>query len=165
MTRYLRMIRQARWLKYPDLGWLSEDDIQGDAFGDLQTTDNKLSVYRVENDEVRERIVIALAANRDNVANLDYAILEEDALSKVGIEIRQQDGNTPDTSVNKLHYDLTLLTVTNLSKLAQLVSSGEQARTPRKTVRAGLRQAVQLGTLDVRKIKPALVSRIGAATM
>ena len=110
----MRTTRQARWLKYPDLEWLSQDDIQSDALLDLRTEDNKLSVYKVENEADTERVIIALAATRENLSNLDYAVFEDSTLASTDITISQQNGETPDAEVNKLHYDLTNLTVRKL---------------------------------------------------
>ena len=74
MATFLRMTRQGRWLKYPDLEWLQPDELQSDALLDLQTKDNRLSVYRAEGEEEAKQVVIALAANRESLSNLDYAI-------------------------------------------------------------------------------------------
>ncbi len=83
----MRVVRQARWYKYPELDWLPDGGLQADALGDLQTSGNALSVYRVENETDRERVIVALAANRDNLANLDYAIFDDAGLASIGIAI------------------------------------------------------------------------------
>lgn len=155
------MTRQARWLKHPDLDWLSQDEIQGDAMLDLQTEDNKLSVYRVQSDEEAERVVLALAANRLNLANLDYALFEDTILIPLDIALVQQAGQTPDDGVNELHYNLTNLTVDRLAKLAVLVSAGQHTRVPRKNIRTRLHQAIRAGTLDRDKLNPDLLGKVG----
>lgn len=160
MARFLRMTRQARWLTYPDLEWMSPSEIQSDALGDLQTKDNKLSVYRIENEEEAERVVIALAANRDNLANLDYAVFEDTILESTDIAIRQQTGETPDEEVNRLHYDLIGLTVGRLAQLAEVLSKGQHDRVPRKQIAAGLRRSVVAGMLDRSRLSPQLLERI-----
>ena len=157
----MRMTRQARWLKYPGLNWLPQNEIQGDALRDLQSEDNRLSVYRVESKEDTERVVIALAANRDNLANMDYAVFDEAMLMSIDMTIAQQAGETPDEKVNKLHYDLKNLTVGRLAQLAAVVSAGEHERIPRKDIRDRLRRAVRTGTLDRGSLKPQLLETIG----
>ena len=87
----MRVVRQARWYKYPELDWLPDGGLQGDALGDLQTGGNDLSVYRVENETGRERVIVALAANLDNLANLDYAIFDDAGLASIGVAINQQE--------------------------------------------------------------------------
>ncbi len=156
----MRTTRQARWLKYPDLEWLSQDDIQSDALLDLRTEDNKLSVYKVENEADTERVIIALAATRENLSNLDYAVFEDSTLASTDITISQQNGETPDAEVNKLHYDLANLTVRKLVLLAQAVSSGEHARMPVKEIKARLQRAIRAGTLNQGRLKPQLLEKI-----
>ena len=161
MARFLRMTRQARWLRHPDLSWLLEHEIQGDALRDLQTEDNKLSVYKVQDKGDAERIVLALAANRDNLANLDYALFEDTMLNSIDITFAPQIGQTPDDEVNKLHYNLTNLTVERLAKLAAVVAAGQHTRIPRKEIGSRLHQAIRAGTLDGNRLKPNLLAKVG----
>ena len=154
------MTRQARWLKHPDLDWLPRDELQSDALGDLQTKDNTISVYRVDNEQDAERVIVALAANREYVANLDYAIFEDAEFDSIDIEVSQNEGETPDAEVNKLHYDLTNLTARKLVQLAQVVSSGRHSRILKKTVEVRLRRALVAGYLDKGRLKPDLLRRI-----
>lgn len=160
MAYFLRVVRQSRWHKYPEINWLPNGDLQADALRDLPTSDNALSVYRIENETDRKRVIVALAANREALANLDYAIFEDNPLASIGITINQQEGQTPDVGVNKLHYDITNLTVGRLVQLAQVVSLGEHVRIPRKEIKTGLRQAVRAGTVDRDKLKPQLLKKI-----
>ena len=160
MAKFLRMIRQGRWLRYPDLGWMSPGDIQSDALGDLQTKDNKLSVYRIGSEEDTERIVIALAANRESFANLDYAVFEDNTLASTNIPIRQQAGETPDEEINELHYDLADLTVENIAQLTEIVVAGQHDRMLKKQIEARIRLAVHSGTLDKDKLNPQLLGKL-----
>ena len=156
MASFLRIIRQARWLKHPDLDWMAPSEIQGDALGDLQTRENKLSVYRVESENAAERVAIALAANRDNLANFDYAVIDDVKLLSTDIKISRQIGETPDHEVNQLHYDLFDLTIGRLVQFAFIVSAAERSRIPRKDVKTKLRQAIHAGVLDKSKLSPKL---------
>ena len=106
MTRYLRVVRQRRWATFPDIEWIAPGETQADALLDLQTKDNRLSVFRVDNDIDIQRVVIALAATRDHVANLDYAIFDDDELIARGIDITRTVGETPDQTANTLHHDI-----------------------------------------------------------
>ena len=142
------------------MGWLSQGDIQSDALGDLQTKGNTLSVYRVENDEETEQVVVALAANRDSLANLDYAVLDHAQLIETRLSICQQDRETPDLQVNKLHYDITNLTVVKLAQLAQVISSSSHVRVPRKQLKEALKRAVNAGKLDTVRVKSSLLTKL-----
>ena len=160
MAKFLRMTRQGRWLKYPDLEWMSQHDIQSDALNDLQTKDNTLSVYRVVSGEDTERVVVALAANRRNLANMDYAVFEDVALASIPVNITQQMGETPDEKVNRLHYDITDLTVESIAQLAKVVSSGRHDRIPKKKIETELRRSIRAGILDRDKLEPQLLEKI-----
>lgn len=154
MTYFLRVIRQTRWLK---LKWLPDGEIQADALVDLQTTGNALSVYKVESEADKERVVVGLAANRDNLANLDYAIFEDSKFTSLAITVEQREGATPDMEVNKLHYELRNLTVGLLVQLAQMVSLGMHDRIPRKLLKSRLQAAVNAGTVNKERLKPQLL--------
>ena len=169
MASLLRMTRQARWFgrdealsqDRQDLLWLRLGDVQADAFLDLQTQGNRLSVYRVENEEEIGRVVTALAANREGPSNFDYALVNEEDLTSIGIALSQQAGDTPYSEVNEnLHFDLEMLTLQNLSQLAQTLSSGGHERLTWKEVRPGLQQALHEGKLDTTKIAPKLLAKI-----
>ena len=147
------MTRQARWLIYPDLTWLEDGEVQADALLDLKSVGNKLSVYKVDHEEDAERIVVALAANRDNLAVMDYALFEEVSLITANISIVKQAGETPDDEVNTLHYNLSDLTVHRLAKLAEVVSAGQHTRIPRKEMRTKLCRALDAGVLNRGKVK------------
>lgn len=157
MSRLLRLTRLARWFRYPTIDRLLDDEIQGDALRDLQTQDNNLSVYKAESDEDTDRIVTALAVNRDNLANVDYALFDDVALLAADIPISKEPGKTPDDGVNKLHYNLSNLTVNRLATLAEVVSAGEHTRIPKAIMRTRLCRALDLGVLDRDKLKPWLL--------
>ena len=160
MPRFLRVTRQARWLKHPDLTWLSPDEIQADALGDLQTRNNALSVYKVEDESETRRVVVALAANRDMLANLDYAVFDGDSLPAIGVRLDQQDGATPDAEANKLHYDIREHTAKRLTELARVVSCAEHKRVPVKKVKDWLQNAVQSGSLERERLKESLLNKL-----
>lgn len=160
MASFLRVIRQGRWLRKPDWEWLSPDDIHSDVLGDLQTKENRLSVYRVENELDTDQVVVALAANRDSLAHLDYAVFDHIQLIETRLSICQQEGETPDLQVNKLHYDLTNLTVGKLVQLARVISTSNHVRVTRKQIKEGLKQAVTAGKLDESRVKSKLLDKL-----
>src|SRR5579864_636309 len=97
MPFVLRTVRQARWHKLP---WLAPHDIQADAFGDFPSTANVVSVWRIEDNRANlERVVAALAAGR-LYTHIDYAMVQESFLPKLGIEIVKTPGDTKDPTVN-----------------------------------------------------------------
>ena len=104
--------------------------------------------------------MLPLAANRDNLANLDYALFDDAGLVSIGVASSQQDGQPPDLAANRLHYNLVNLTAENLVQIAQIISLGEHARMSRKEIEGRLRHAVESGELDRGRIKPHLLGQI-----
>jgi hypothetical protein len=156
-VRFLRLIRQARWIS-PE--WLPVGELQGDALLDLQTKDNALSVWEVRSDADEERVAVALAASRDNVDVLDYAVFDDSEFPSIGITLGKQDGATPDMAVNQLHYELDNLTVSKIAQLAQVLSRVKPVRIPRKQVIFRLKEAVSTGTLNKETVKPGLLEAL-----
>lgn len=143
-----------------NLEWLPQGELQSDALLDLQTKDNSLSVFRVEDAKDTERVVVALAANRCNPAHLDYAIFDDTDLASIGIVMKLQEGDTPDVWVNKLHYNLTNLTVNRLVQIAETVAVGDHSRALKKDLAAKVKHGINTGTLDKSKIKPTLLGKL-----
>ena len=160
MSLFLRVVRQGRWLRFPDIPWLPVDELQADALSDLTTEKNGLSVYRVEGDGDRQRIIIALAATRDKPGNLDYVIFDDANMLALGITPEYREGETPDQSANKLHWELRNLTVNHLSGLATILAAGEHERVQKKVIKARLRGALRSSLLERRTMKRSLLDAL-----
>ena len=116
MALALRVIgSKAKWY---DQDWLAPGEATADIVSDFKTSDNKLSVYYIENEEELQRVAVAITRGRKNVQNFDYVLLEESDLVSLGIEVRNAEGATNDEVVNGWHRDLEKLTA---SKLLDLV--------------------------------------------
>lgn len=147
-------------MKDPSLDWLQDDEVKGDALRDLATDQGKLSVYRISNDNDLQRVVTALAANREYLNNVDYAVFEDTRFASLGIVVDLQSGTTPDLKANEMHYDLCSLTVKRLASLAEIISDGECNRVQKKMVLDWLRAAYAQGHFDETKIKPRLLEAL-----
>lgn len=144
--------------------WLPPGELQADSLLDLETEGNTLSVYRVEDDRSNlDRLIAALAANRDDPVNFDYALFDIGAVDELKIRAEQAQGDTPDRTVNDTwHHDLRDLTVGQLTGLARTVAGGVRDRVPRKHVIRLIRHAVAAGLLDASRMKEKLLAKIGA---
>ena len=80
---YLRVVRKARWKPA-----VAEDGVcyerQTDALGDLRTTMNALSVFQADNNRMVNDVVTGLAAGRNNISPVDYAIIDSEIISGLG---------------------------------------------------------------------------------
>ncbi|MXZ23454.1 MAG: hypothetical protein F4Y80_01085 [Caldilineaceae bacterium SB0665_bin_21] len=159
MTRYLRMVRQARWNRPK---WIVGTTVawQGDALGDLSTTHNVLSVYLADTGERVNQVVAALAANRDNLANLDYVLIEGDLLSQLHLQTMQVSGETFHCSVNELHYDIQDLTAAGVFALMKSITAEDVVRVSRPNVKALLQHAIHDGHIDINRLSARLAQSL-----
>lgn len=157
MTRYLRSIRRSRWAP-PD--WLdpNQGDLPADALADLHTYRNALSVWVADSPEDTDRIIIALAATRDDVQHVDFAVFDDATLADAGIVIESRSGETPDDEVNRLHCNIERLTVRQVAALAAAIARGDHERRMPGSIRDGLTDALQSGRLDANRMSDRLLA-------
>ena len=127
MARFMRVVRQGRWSR-PTWISLNATEWQADALGDLQTSKNELSLFLVDTQEATNHVVAGLAANRQNVANVDYAIIDDTLLSTLNLRTIQKDAETPHFIANQLHYNIENLTAKGIFKIMQSISAEDITR-------------------------------------
>ncbi|MXX21344.1 MAG: hypothetical protein F4W68_03665 [Cenarchaeum sp. SB0661_bin_35] len=153
MKEFLRTTRQGRWYIYPEVDWLDEYELQSDTLSDIMTKNGRLSVFSVSNHADKQRVAVALAANRENITNMDYAVFDESCLRPLGITVQQTKGETPDEYANKLHYELGDLTVERLALLTKIAYTGKHERIRQKHIKELLSEAARSRQLDENRIK------------
>ena len=151
--KFLRKVRRGKWVKHPVSDWPDDSGLHCDALEDMRTKECNLSVYAILNVADRKRVAVALAATREEISVMDYAVFDGSGLKSLGITVRQTDGDTPDMDVNKLHYDLGDLTVKRLAHLTDIVSTGEHERIQRRDIKTSLCKAARDGRLNMSRIK------------
>ena len=155
MTLGLRVVRQSHWYRE---AWLTrKPDIPSTALLDvLDEKSTAISIWIIEKDLSNfERVVAALAANRDRVSNFDYALFDMRVLRFLRIQSKPEAGNTPDAIVNqKYHANLTEMTAAKTFCLAQAMHRyGEPVRIGQKVIAQYIRNAIASNTLDRQKIR------------
>ena len=105
-------------------------------------------------------MITAVAANRDNLSNVDYAVFDESHPRSFGIVVRQTEGRTPDAAVNKMHFEFEKLTVRKLANLAGIISDSRPRRILEKRIKLLLQDAVNTDSLDKTRIKPKILESI-----
>ena len=159
MPGYLRAVRKPRW---SDPLWAAgiTSGRQSDALGDFSTTSNKLSVYLVDSDDKIRQVVAGLAASRDNLSNLDYAVIEGDLLDKLNLQAVQTPGRTPHNEANNLHHDIVNLTAYNILDLVQSIDASDVKRCSIQKVRAALERSIKDGHIDIKTLKDSLSRKL-----
>lgn len=160
MNLFLRTVKQSRWLKKPNEDWLEDGELKGDTLTDIEVQNGRLSVYKVTNEEDIKRVSVALAATKDNVYKIDYAVFVDSNLKSFGITTSKTKGETPDSTVNMAHHELGNLTVKRLAKLAEIISVGKHKRIQRREVWELLQESAHMGRLEKEKLKPKLKEKL-----
>ena len=157
---FLRKIRKAKWYRNQNVPWLGSDDLQADTLGDLETKDNKLSVYQISNsNENLEQVVVAIALTCDHITNVDYALINEEDLDSLKLKCVRTNGDTPDENVNLLHYDLVEITANKILDLAYVIKRSEINRLTEKRVKQIAANALNQNSFDRTKINLKTESR------
>src|SRR5438046_1678198 len=82
MPLLLRNVKLNRWLKQTAEPYLSVNDLPADPFGDLQTTENVLSVWELAEDRSNlGRIVRAVAIGKQKIDHTGYIVFDSALLT------------------------------------------------------------------------------------
>ena len=144
---------------------IAESCVPADAARCLRTTDNKLSVYSLDQSpEQMDRLIAALALTRNYLNPIDVAIIPIIVLSDCKIKSSKVNGNTPDSIVNEWHLDLVNLKFSTLLKFANAIKScGERKRFQERHVKTAIINSLDCDYINIEKIdsklKESLVSK------
>ncbi len=158
MSKLFRSVRKAKWAKHAGVSWLPEDELQGDALGDLACKGNTLSLYLVDENNTDEklRVAVAIAATKDILAGVDFALIDPKFLTDIGVRQEPVRGDTPDQTVNDLHRDLVQLTSSQIYKIAlHIGTTGDVHRFMPNVIKDALTASLKDKTLDFSKVKLA----------
>ena len=167
MPKLIRKLEQKFWLdpqKADEIGGL-----QADALKNFKTTENALSVFKLNDNDIEKsvtRVLIAIACGRDKTDKIDYALFDDEILNTLNIKVNEKDGDTPDSDVNKLHIDLHSLTGDAICKLAGFIQNfGELHRLWPKDVEKAIRKGIEEGHLEVTNINTKLFDKLKKETL
>ena len=148
----LRKIKQERWFIEADA------ELPADPLADLQTAENALSLWALEDDLSNLPDIIAgIAARSMKVSKIDVAMLDDGAIIGLGLRIDVTPGKTPVASARGYHRDIVNLTAQDIIQIAEVLRRDE-FRTLRffspQEIRELVAQAIQdrrLAATDLQK--------------
>jgi hypothetical protein len=165
---YLIKVRKRLWDKtdLPPFG--PQGDIAADCLKDLKIGDNKLSIWRIDDDQANlKRVVTALAANCDDASNIDYLLFDNDVIAQNNLKVQQSAGETLDQQANaSWHWDLIELSARKVVDLALTIFYHDESKSHRLSqqyVLTLLRDAVASNHIDAARMKPKLKTKVTAA--
>lgn len=115
--------KKLKWFWEEPIPWLKPGEIPADPLGQLETKDNELSVFEINDDRNRiERVAAALAiGRRSDIDIVEYILFEQSILDSVGIKLRDDEGGTLDEEVNSWHRNMIELSADKLVAFAKQV--------------------------------------------
>jgi hypothetical protein len=143
--------------------YLSPGEAPADALKDLQTSNNRLSVWQIDDQETNlERVLAAIVSPADHIQKFDYLIVESKHIQNLGFSIEKTTGQTHDSHANNnWHFDLTRLSATNLSNLANcLLKNGATKRKYDRDLIPMLKKSIASGYVEQTKLNPKLLERL-----
>ncbi len=164
MTLVFRAISRAKWYPEKSPSWLAEDDLQADILTDLRTSGNTLSFYIIEDDETNlQRVIVAFAAARQALSNLDYILLDQTMLDDMGFKFASTKGITPDDTVNSWHQDMIELSLKKLTILANAIRFKpiQSKRESHKRLKNWMVEGISAGHLNQSQMHTKLLEELG----
>ena len=166
MTLILRMIRQHRWDRPANSDWLDDDDVPADPLADFaNTSENRLSVWLVDDDKKNLRqVVAAMAAAREKLDKLDYVLFPRGYSDGAGITCEEVLGDTPDDQANVWHRDLVGLSANKVVALTKMVwkQDNDPKRISKTEAKELIIDAVLEGRIPLAKLSRKLHEAIGS---
>ena len=125
---------------------------------DLQTRDNKLSVWVIEDDGSNlDEVVGSIALSRDVLSHLDYVTFELDVVDKLGLAVTESEGVTPVLAANRWHRDVVELSAKDVAELAEELFGRERSRVREADVKSIVARLVGGAQVEVAQLDPKMV--------
>lgn len=166
MGFYIRKISPAKW---PQKGKrVDVDCVRADAItSDIRTTEDTISVWKIDAIEDLNQAVLALASGGDKAVTYNVLSIPEESMQRYGFELKETDGNTPVEELKGTHRDVINVTYAGLGKFAQMIMDSvdaEQMHTiTKKTVKRLIVDAYKDGKIDKDKLKDRMREEIEEA--
>ncbi|GCC53700.1 hypothetical protein SanaruYs_39450 [Chryseotalea sanaruensis] len=162
MSYLVRKVNKAKWFQ---IDILKDDDVSADALTNcLKTTNNTLSVWRIDNEADLDSAILAIVANQDHLDTIDIVILEESSLEGYNINIVASPGETPVASLISAHRDLSQLTFSKIhdikNHIVERIRNDKLKRYTVASLKKILNSAIERGLVKQEDLKESLRKKI-----
>ena len=158
---YLRKISRGKWPSESTISKAELRDVPADTvIAEFKSIDdNKLSVWKVENDEDLMDAFIALGSNCDSVVTVFAVKIPGEYLEEMSFD--DQEGDTPTIGINDKHRNITRLNYESLGTVIKAVILSLRDETTfvkmtRSQMKKLLKQAYDKGKLDIPRLKDGI---------
>jgi hypothetical protein len=159
MAKFLRKVQsKTDWDPAGEFSrYIPAGEAPADALNDLTTSDNCLSVWEIDDDGRNlERVLAAIVSSRDYLQKLDYLMVDRVHIVGLGLAMEKKFGETYDGHANgEWHFDLTRLSATDLSRLANtMFVHGTTERKNKPKLVQLLKKSIQDGYVNEADLRP-----------
>ncbi len=149
-----RKINRSKWVYKP---YLEPDAIRADGItGCLRTTNDKLSLWRCEDDpEDLDQVFLALAtgSKSEGFDRIDIVILHEDELQGAGLAEELTEGDTVVEDLKSRHVDLGYFDLDKLGALARIVAARINSHKSKRRTEAAVKRLVR-DAISAGRVRP-----------
>lgn len=161
MSLLVRKIEAAKWRRTS-----SEDvaDVPADAItGCTRTSGNKLSVWRIEQEDDLRSAVLAMTAMGSQIETMDFVVLKEADLASQELSLARSPSTTPVRDFIDRHFDIVDLTYSSLGRVARVILGLVKADGVRRFTKAQLREILLQAVKEDRVDRSALHEKLQSA--
>jgi len=147
-----------------DLPWLPVGELQAAALSDLRCSNNKLSLWKIDDAHSNlDRVIAALSVNNGKmgIEQVDYVLLPTELIQSLGVKIVNSPGRTLDKLANsEWHYDIVEPSISKIVAIANCIKGQPIGRKTESAVKTLVRQALKEKHIDIsladKDLKPKL---------
>ncbi len=163
--RYLRMISNMNHWDRGKMNLYPKCFSTGDILlSDLKTEKNTLSLWRFEDDQEKNDLIVAMAMSRQHIQKLVYVVMDDDGINKRGIPLEYELGNA-DGIVKKdileKHVNMAQIDFWRLGYVAEYLcdlveKDNGHAFVTEKELYQMIKDRAQNGTIDIEQMNESL---------
>jgi len=161
---FLRKITQGKWAKAWEMPGILPCDVDADTLTcDLRTDENKLSFWKVENDNDLDDAFIALASNMNSLGTIVAVKIKDDDFDK--LSFNEELGETPTFNINQKHCNIINLTYGTfeivITAILKAIRENYVIRKTKGEMKSLLIKAYEDKKLNTQKISERILLDIG----
>lgn len=161
MSILVRRIARAKW---GDEITQDTSDVPADAITNcLKTTNNTLSVWKIESEEELNDAILALITGKsqERFSKVDYVLIDECKLINNGLSLVDSDGDTIVDELVKKHKNISDLSYSKLGIIKDIIleciNKGKYKFITRENIKKLVKSSIEAGKLQKEKLNEKLI--------
>ena len=163
--KYLRMIRNMNHWDITKMNLYPNCFSTGDIlFSDLKTDKNTLSLWKYEDEQEKNDLIVAMALSRQHIQKLVYVMMDDTGINKRGIPLKDELGYADgivDKTILEKHVNMTKIDFWRLGYIAEYLcdlvkeDNGHDFVTEKQLYQM-IKDRANNGTIDVEQMNESL---------